>query len=97
MIMVILTMMGVTFLVLSEQENKISINSRDHAQALYLAEAAVNVGLTWFNDPSSTNNFLPAPNEMNRTLRKGRVFADTWLNSNERAAGATDTGAEVEL
>lgn len=97
MIMVILTMMGVTFLVLSEQENKISINSRDHAQALYLAEAAVNIGLTWFNDPGATNVFKPADNQMNLTLRKGRVFCeDCWDNDDERAADWDDTAAEVD-
>ena len=37
----ILTMLGVTFAVLAEQEEKISINSRDHEQTLYAAEAAV--------------------------------------------------------
>ena len=95
MVMVILTMMGVTFLVLAEQENKISINSRDHAQALYAAEAAVNIGLTWFNDPTSSNLFKPADSQVNLTVRKGRVISNDWDNDQERAAGITDTDAVV--
>ncbi|MEK7265765.1 MAG: PilX N-terminal domain-containing pilus assembly protein, partial [Pseudomonadota bacterium] len=48
-------LLGVTFAVLSEQEQRIAVNERDHAQALYIAEAAVCVARTWFQDPSSSN------------------------------------------
>jgi hypothetical protein len=74
MIMIILTLLGVTFAVLSEQEQRISVNERDHAQALYIAEAAIGVARTWFQDPSSSNAFKPTTAQMNRNLRAGHIF-----------------------
>lgn len=87
MIMIILTLVGVTFLVLSEQEERISVNARDHIQALYVAEAAVEIAKTWFNDPTPPpgNPLKPATTEMNRTLRKGAVFKLGYTNENERS------------
>lgn len=86
MIMIILTLLGVTFLVLAEQEQQISVNERDYAQALYVAEAAVEVAKTWFNDPSSGNPFLVPSAQVNRNLRQGQTFLETYTNADERGA-----------
>jgi type II secretory pathway pseudopilin PulG len=99
MIMVILTMLGVTFAVLATQEERISVNARDHDQVLYAAEAACDIARTWFQDPSSANLFKPADNEMNTALRKGTVFKDGWDNNQERAlmeSSPSDTDPEVD-
>lgn len=96
MVMVILTMLGVTFAVLAQQEEKISVNARDHAQALYAAEAAVEIAKTWFNDPSSGNPFKPADNQMNYSLRKGAVYSEAYDNDDERAAATSDTDPAVD-
>ena len=95
MVMVILTMLGVTFAVLAQQEEKISVNSRDHEQTLYAAEAAVEMAKTWFNDPSSANAFKPADDQMNFALRKGAVYS-AWDNDDERAAATSQTDAAVD-
>ena len=43
MVMVIMTMMGVSFLMVSETENQIAVADRDAAQALYLATAGTRM------------------------------------------------------
>jgi Tfp pilus assembly protein PilX len=97
MIMVILTMLGVTFAVLAAQEEKISVNARDHEQTLYAAESALEIARTWFNDPSnSTNLFKPTSAQMNYSLRKGAMFTNTYKNADERAAGENDTFSQVD-
>ena len=101
MIMVILTMLGVTFAVLAVQEERISVNSRDHQQTLYAAEAALDIAKTWFNDPdTATNKFKPLSNQMRYALRKGAVYASAWKNPEERDAMAaqppTHTHAGVD-
>lgn len=97
MIMVILTMLGVTFAVLAAQEEKISVNARDHEQTLYAAEAALEIARTWFNDPDPTTNpFKPAANQMNYALRKGKVFRADWENADERLADDDETDGVVD-
>ena len=98
MIMVILTMLGVTFAVLAAQEEKISVNARDHDQTLYAAESALEIARTWFQDPSNTTNlFKPTAAQMNYSLRKGATFAvETYRNADERAAAEGDTFSEVD-
>lgn len=97
MIMVILTMLGVTFAVLAAQEERISVNARDHEQTLYVAEAALEVARTWFNDPDpGTNPFKPTSGQMNYSLRKGMVFRDDWRNPDELGASDSDTDPEVD-
>ncbi len=101
MIMVILTMLGVTFAVLAAQEERISVNSRDHQQTLYAAEAVVEIAKTWFNDPdTATNPMKPLSNQMRYELRKGRAYSGSWKNPDERAATdvfpTTDTDAGLD-
>jgi len=84
MIMVILTMLGITFAVLATQEERISINARDHEQVLYAGESACEIVRAWFQDPAA-NDFKPADDEMNYSLRKGTVFKEDWKNDDERA------------
>jgi len=99
MIMIILTLVGVTFLVLSEQEERISVNERDHAQTLYLAEAAAEVAKNWFNDPAPPpgNPLKPSVTQMNLTLRKGAIFKTDYTNQLERTAPASDSVINASL
>ena len=93
LIMIILTLLGVTFLVLAEQEEAISVNERDHAQALYLAEAGVEFARSWFQDPTAGNPLLPAPAKFNRNMRRGATFEEEYTNTDERED--PDDDAEV--
>lgn len=99
MIMIILTLLGVTFLVMSESEQKISVADRDHSQTLYMAEAAVGVARTWFNDPTAANAFLPTTAQLNRTLREGRIFGtDTtpYTNAMENDPALRQNSSQVD-
>jgi hypothetical protein len=96
MIMIVLTLLGVTFLVLAEQEQQISVNERDLTQVLYVAEAGVEVAKTWFNQPDlASNPFKPPGSELTLSLREGQDLTDsTYKNADERSAtpGTNVTG-----
>lgn len=88
MVMIILTLLGVTFLVLAEQEQQIAVNERDLMQALYVAEAGVEIAKTWFNKPDPAQNpFKPLAGDMQFGLREGHTFVgDDYQNEDERTA-----------
>ncbi|MGI0148935.1 MAG: pilus assembly PilX N-terminal domain-containing protein, partial [Thermoplasmata archaeon] len=71
LVLVILTVLGVSFLLLAETENRIAENERLSSQALYFAEAGTHVVIQWFDHPGSTSNvILPPQAAANRTRRK---------------------------
>ena len=94
MIMIILTLLGVTFVVLAEQEQQIAVNDRDLAQALYVAEAGVDIAKRWFNNPDPANPFKPPTSELTRDLREGHTLSDpsVYGNAEERTLRADDLG-----
>ena len=55
LVTVILTLLGVAFLLMGETENKIAENEKLSAQALYFGEAGVRVVKRWFDRPRSTS------------------------------------------
>lgn len=72
MVMVILTLIGVSFLVYSDTESQIAQNERDDYQVLYVAEAGVNVAKSWFNQPKTSKNpLVPSTTQVARTQRLG--------------------------
>ncbi len=52
MVMVILTMLGLSFMLFSSTEQQISVNYRDATQVIYVAEGVANIAERWFNDPN---------------------------------------------
>ncbi len=72
LVVVILTLLGVSFLLMAETENRIAENERLSAQALYFAEAGARVGKRWFDHPRSTTFNLAWPGlaAIDRTLRQ---------------------------
>lgn len=74
LVTVIMTLLGVAFLLMAETENRIAQNEKLAAQALYFAEAGTRQVKRWFDRPlSSPNNGwnldFPAVNAMRRDLR----------------------------
>ena len=78
LIMVVLSLIGISFLVLSDTENKIATNERDDAQVLYVAEAGVEVVKAWFNQPNPAyNSIVPDKStEVDLCRRKGHTNYD---------------------
>jgi hypothetical protein len=62
MVMVGLSLLGLGFVVISETENSISANERNHAQVLAVAESGARTVLEWFQDPNwaEDRGILPA-------------------------------------
>jgi hypothetical protein len=72
MVMVIMTVLGLSFLMVSDTENKISVNDRDGRQVLYIAMAGAKLVESWFNVPDPTYNpFLPRRTDCELDLRVG--------------------------
>ncbi len=70
LIMVVLTLLGVAYLLLGETENRIAENQRRGAQALYAAETGVRMVKRWFDRPGHSSNLAnPSVSVVDRTLR----------------------------
>ena len=57
LVTVILTLLGVAFLLMGETENKIAENEKLSAQALYFAEAGTRQVKRWFDRPRGTTGY----------------------------------------
>src|SRR5438128_6520483 len=66
---VILSLLGISYMLMAQTENTIAENERNAATALYVAEAGARLAVNWFNDPSSTGYLVPATGQVDRTLR----------------------------
>lgn len=72
MVMVGLSLLGLGFVTISETESAISVNERNYAQTLQVAEAGVKVVAEWFNAPdwALDNGLLPQNTSANETAFK---------------------------
>ncbi len=52
MVMVVLTVLGLSFMLFSSTEQQISVNHRDSTQIIFVAEGVANVAEKWFNHPT---------------------------------------------
>lgn len=92
LVTVILTLLGVSYLMMAETENKIAENERLSAQALYVAEGAARQVKRWFDRPMGATNLEnpdPSLSIMNRTLRM--IDADGDPGTTPVAADGTTT------
>lgn len=72
LILVVLGLLGITYLVLSDTENLISVNQRDDQQVLYVAEGGVEVVKSWFDQPKASENpLVPAQSDVILDRRRG--------------------------
>jgi hypothetical protein len=71
MVMVGLSLLGLAFVALSETENAISLNERNHAQTVAVAETGARLVVQWFQDPSSmlSSQLMPVNEQALRKLR----------------------------
>ena len=76
LVMVILSLLGISFLLMAETENRIAENERLSAQALYVGEAGARQVRRWFDHPpfnavtNATNVINPPLAAIDRTLRQ---------------------------
>lgn len=71
MVMVGLSLLGLSFVAISETENAISVNERNKIQTTALAEAGAKAVVQWFQDPDTAKarGLLPANDEDYKTVR----------------------------
>jgi hypothetical protein len=71
LVVVILTLLGVSFLLMADTENRIAENEKLSAQALYFGESGVRMVKRWFDSPGSSSNLMNASvSVIDRTLRQ---------------------------
>ena len=84
MIVVILTLVGISFMILSDTENKIAINERDFEQVLYIGHGAAKIVENWFNMPDPAfNATLPTASDMTLNLRRGDSDFDGYYGDDD--------------
>ena len=69
LVTVILSLLGLSYLMMAQTENTIAENERNSAAALYVAEAGARLAVVWINDPTSTGYLVPTTSDMDRTKR----------------------------
>ncbi len=87
MIMVILTLLGIAYILLAETETQIAVNERNASQALYTAESGARVVIEWINIPVGGFS-APTSAEVDRTLRLLDLDDDgVWETAADGTAG----------
>lgn len=69
LVSVILSLLGISYMLMAQTENTIAENERNAAMALYVAQAGARLAVNWFNDPSSTGYLVPTSGQVDKTLR----------------------------
>lgn len=69
LVTVILSLLGLSYLMMAQTENTIAENERNSAAALYVAEAGTRLVIGWFNDPTATGYLVPTLADLDRTKR----------------------------
>ena len=91
LVTVILSLLGMSYLMMAKTENTIAENERNSAAALYVAEAGARLAVGWFNDPTSTGYLVPAAGSVDRTKR---VFDHDNNTATARVLGASGNAAQ---
>ena len=75
LVITLLTLLGVSYLMMADTESRIAENERLAAQVLYVGESGVRMVKRWFDTPGSAANLVNPPiAAIDRTLR--RIDAD---------------------
>jgi hypothetical protein len=69
LITVIMSLLGISYLMMAQTENTIAENERNAAMALYVAEAGTRLTVAWLNDPTATGFLVPGTAQLDRTKR----------------------------
>lgn len=80
MVMVGLSLLGLSFVAISQTENAISVNERNKTQATAVAEAGAKAVVQWFQDPNTANtrNLLPGNNPLFKTPRVVNAYTGVY-------------------
>jgi len=84
LVMVILTLLGISYLLLAQTEGQIAENQLNAQQALFVAESGARMVINWFNDPTGTGYKIPTAAQVNRAIR--------WYDHDANAATASVKG-----
>lgn len=101
MVMVVMTVIGLSFVMISDTENQIAVADRDSRQVLYVALSGAKIAESWFNVPDSAYNpLVPSKAECDLTRRVGDSDFDgindidvPTNGSGQRYRGGTATGS----
>jgi len=91
LVTVILSLLGLSYLMMAQTENTIAENERNSAAALYVAEAGTRLVIGWFNDPSATGYLVPTLGDLDRTKR---IFDHDNNGGTARVQGASADAAK---
>ena len=101
MVMLIMTVMGLSYLVVSDTENQISVADRDARQVLYVALSGAKIAESWFDVPRAPDH--PRYREMSRRIQAKLkelipfgYFQDPARYADLEAAGALLLYAAIE-
>jgi hypothetical protein len=84
LLMVILTLLGISYLMLAQTESQIAANQVDAQQALFVAESGARMVMNWFNDPTGAGYKVPTAAQVNRAIR--------WYDHDANAGTASVKG-----
>lgn len=101
MVMVVMTVIGLSFVMVSDTENQIAVADRDARQVLYVAMSGAKLAQNWFNVPDPAYNpFVPSKSSCNLSQRVGDSDYDgsneidvPTNGSGDRYRGGTSTGS----
>jgi Tfp pilus assembly protein PilX len=91
LVSVILSLLGISYMMMAQTENLIAENERNAAMALYAAEAGARLGVAWLNDPTSTGYLVPTTGQVDRTQR---VFDHDSDSGTARVQGASGNAGQ---
>src|SRR5262245_37702179 len=69
LVTVILSLLGLSYLMMAQTENTIAENERNSAAAMFVAEGGARLAVGWFNDPTSTGFLVPTTGDVDRSKR----------------------------
>ena len=84
LVMVILTLLGISYLMLAQTESQIAENQLNAQQALFVSESGARMVMNWFNDPTGTGYKVPTATQVNRAIR--------WYDHDANAGTASVKG-----
>src|SRR6185436_12746724 len=84
LVMVIMTLLGISYLMLAQTESQIAENELNAQQTLFAADAGARVVMNWFNDPTGTGYKVPTAAQVNRAIR--------WYDHDGNSGTATVLG-----
>ncbi len=69
LITVIMSLLGISYMLMGQTENTIAENEENAAIALFVAQSGARLAVNWLNDPSSTGYLVPSTAQVDRSLR----------------------------